>query len=53
MGLVGLTSTSARLGHSLIDTSDVPVYMLITVSGPSVFRRKERTDYMIGLSLTR
>ena len=40
-------------GIPLTDTLDVPVYMLITVSGPSVIKRKERTDYMIGLSLTR
>lgn len=49
--------TSARIsvdqGIPLTDTLDVPVYMLITVSGPSVSKRKERTDYMIGLSLTR
>lgn len=31
---------------------DVPVYLLVTVTGLHVHKRKERTDYIIGSALT-
>ncbi|CAF9908342.1 MAG: hypothetical protein HETSPECPRED_008050 [Heterodermia speciosa] len=40
-------------GTSGVDGFNVPLYLLITVSGPKVYKPRERTDYMIGMSLAK
>ena len=47
------SSPHSTLNCNPNNSPDVPLYMIVTVSGPRVHKLRERTDYAIGSALTR